>query len=232
MILKEGLRAGDLEHLVIDTISIDEFESKLDQDAITVAFFCRTEEVAYELTEFVEHGLSNILDVEVSPAPNKDGLYLAFIEIKRTKKFPEIVVSIAQNISLLTEFDKWKFTAYKMDGTKPLTENNIEINVRLTPQEEKDLEDKTIEEFINRAGLKDYLLENRMLTITRPNGSIDRFKVFRDPEHLIESIDLGGYTQWRAKTQSAEWNYMPLDIVDESRMVAYLPSGYLVLERI
>ena len=65
--LVEGLKEGDLEELLIPMISIDEYESKLDDDSIVVAFYVRDRDPSYDLNRFIQKGASAILDTDVSP---------------------------------------------------------------------------------------------------------------------------------------------------------------------
>src|SRR6056297_3156277 len=83
----ESLFPGDLENLVSSTISIDEYESKIDPEAIVLAFFVKSEDPAYDLSRFIEFGpFSYILDTEVSPAPDENGNYLVFVEFEAANK--------------------------------------------------------------------------------------------------------------------------------------------------
>lgn len=120
--LSEGLRRGDLRGLVKDLLSVDHFQSKVDDSAIVVAFYARNQEVAKDLNRFIQKGAYDLLDTEVSPAPNSDGDYLVFVELELNKKANEIIGQICQDVSELAEITKWivdprKFG--KMDPTSP-----------------------------------------------------------------------------------------------------------------
>lgn len=120
--LSEGLRRGDLRGLVKDLLSVDHFQSKVDDSAIVVAFYARNQEVAKDLNRFIQKGAYDLLDTEVSPAPNSDGDYLVFVELELNKKANEIIGQICQDVSELAEITKWivdprKFG--KLDPTSP-----------------------------------------------------------------------------------------------------------------
>ena len=54
--LFEGLKEGDLAELVLPMISIDEFESKLDDDSIVVAFYVGDRDPSQDLNRFIQKG--------------------------------------------------------------------------------------------------------------------------------------------------------------------------------
>lgn len=83
--IDEGLFPGDLEDLILPEISIDEFEPKIDDNAMVVAFYVKEEDAANDFHRFLEFGPEDLLDVDVSPAPNENGYYLVFVEIEESK---------------------------------------------------------------------------------------------------------------------------------------------------
>lgn len=134
--LSEGLHQGDLRDLVLPVISVDEFDSKIDEEAIVVAFFVNDDLPAKDLMFFIEQSYVELLDTEVSPAPNEEGYFLVFVEFLRNDEFPEILVNLLNSLNGLTKIKKWKFKPYKYDAAMDATEENIKKSVRLTPQEE------------------------------------------------------------------------------------------------
>jgi hypothetical protein len=99
MDLFEGLREGDLEGLVLPHLSIDEFETKLDDDAIVVAFHVLDRDPANDLNRFIQKGAVALLDTDVSPAPNEDGYYVVFVELERNETFPERMMHILDSVA-------------------------------------------------------------------------------------------------------------------------------------
>ena len=47
--ITEGARAGDLEYLVSQFVSIDQYSTKISSDNIVVSFFVKDKEPAYDL---------------------------------------------------------------------------------------------------------------------------------------------------------------------------------------
>lgn len=156
--INEGLRQGDLQDVVSPVISIDEYKSKIlnDDDSIVVVFRADTQEVAYDLSSFIEKSPFDFIDTEVSEAPDTDGMFLIFAEIKRDKKFFQKMKLLINALKKLSFTEEWKFTALKMTSERPLTvkelQNTIrveeleklppveELNEELSPLEKSDLE--------------------------------------------------------------------------------------------
>lgn len=166
MKLLEGLRENDLEGLVIPVISIDQYESKIDDDAIVVAFFVEYKDPALDLNRFIQKSAAEILDTEVSPAPTEDGYYVVFVEILRNKKFLDILSSILENLSNLVSNVSWRFIAYGVEGVHDLDAKNLLSYIRLTAENEEIVQDD-VKEFFTPSSLDDLLIEGRLLTFKR-----------------------------------------------------------------
>ena len=117
--LDEGLRPGDLEHLILPTISVDEFEPKSGQpdNVVVVGFYAEDQEPANDLASFIERGSHDILDTEVSPAPDEDGRYLIFVEMNRDKSMFDTTMKILEDINKLVNVNEWNFGFYGSNNT-------------------------------------------------------------------------------------------------------------------
>lgn len=114
--ITEGLRPGDLEHLVSSMISVNEFEPKSGDDVVVVAFYVKDEEPAKDLASFIERGTHDILDTEVSPAPDENGNYLVFVEIDKNKDMMSVTKQILDDVQKLIKIDTWKFKFHGSDN--------------------------------------------------------------------------------------------------------------------
>lgn len=131
--LNEGLVLGDLDDLVLPLLSVDEYESKISDDNIVVAFYVKDNEPAKDLARFISKSEIDILDAEVSPVPNEEGNFLVFVEFVRDNTFVEDLISLIESLSGLTSNDKWSLKAYKRKSME-LSKDNLEKNVRLKPK--------------------------------------------------------------------------------------------------
>ena len=86
--LFEGLRGGDLEGLVSDRFTVDQYKSKMgnDADILVMAFKVTDKFPATDLMEFIEKGYPYVLDADMSTGEEKDGEYRVFVELEREEK--------------------------------------------------------------------------------------------------------------------------------------------------
>lgn len=159
-----GLKAGDLVDLVADVISIDEYESKIDEDAIVVALYVKFREPANDLNKFIQKVGKDVLDTDVSPSVTPNGDYVVFVEMYRNDEFVSDLFYLMKYIGELTDTDVWYFTSYKHDGVYELTEDNIEKYVRLA-----DEVTENIIEFFNNSMIDSILFEDNKFSIIKNN---------------------------------------------------------------
>lgn len=171
--LNEGLRKGDLNHMILPMISIDEFSSKIDdRTVIVVTFYCFEEDPAHDLSNFVERSPANPLDTDVSPAPSREGYYLTFVEIKRNERFVERLMRIIAEVSHVTNVEQWQFTSPRLEKGKllPLTKENVVKWVDTKPAAEKPSKGankQQIQEFLQHSSLSNFELEQCELMLMR-----------------------------------------------------------------
>lgn len=124
-IIKEGIFENDLQGLILPAVSFYEYESKIEADAIVMAFYARHLEAAEDLSIFIEKSaIEEVLDTEVSSAPDEDGDYLIFIEISKDST-GKTVMQIIDLCEHLCDIENWKFTAYKLTKEYDLNLKNI-----------------------------------------------------------------------------------------------------------
>jgi len=134
--LSEGLTRHALEHLVMPLVTIDEYESKIDDRRVIVTgFYVVDHDPAIDLSIFIEKSSIRPLDTDVSPAPTDDGYYLVFVEMTRNDEYPNRLVEMCKQVSNLTANKEWQFHAYDMPEGKfeTLSEDHVRANVNLDP---------------------------------------------------------------------------------------------------
>ena len=129
--IDEGLRPSDLEHLILDKVSIDEFESKSgdSNEILVMGLYAKDEEPARDLSRFIERGYIDVVDTEVSPGPDEDGNYMVFVEIDKNKDTMKKVSEILHDIKSITSINEWNLHFYK-GGSHSLTEEMIKKAIR------------------------------------------------------------------------------------------------------
>lgn len=166
--LAEGLRAGDLDSMVLPMLTIDEFNSKLDdKKMIVVGFYSFEEEPAHDLSNFIERSPTQVQDTDVSPAPSKEGYYLTFVEFLRNDQFPERLIALLKEITLLTNIQEWQFTSLKLDKGKLEIVNpaNLRKYVDIKPVATKPVDQ--VKEWLNHSSLSNVHLNDADLILVR-----------------------------------------------------------------
>lgn len=132
-----SLRPNDLEGLISQEISIDEYKSKLGEDrsVIVVAMPMTEESAAHDLGDFIERGPFKIWDVDISPAPGKDGKYYVFVEIERSHLMWGTIEAIFEHISRLINLSiaDFVFTCPGNEKPQALNEENFKSCVPQSP---------------------------------------------------------------------------------------------------
>ena len=137
--LLENLETGDLKRLVHNELHIDEYKSKMgdDADVCVLSFKVSGKEPSNDLVNFIEKGYEYVLDADVSSGEKEGGDYLVFVELDRTAELPRQIVEMIEDILNLTEqeLSDWRFKYRKSQGEHDLTEENLAKLVPLTPED-------------------------------------------------------------------------------------------------
>lgn len=143
MIINEDVKMNDLEHLVSNYISVDQYTSKVDEDNITVAFFVNERDAMEELKDVIEKMyFIELRDIEMSESLTSDNKYLLFVELERNVSFPKILMDMIDTVNFVTNNKKWKFITFGNKEYIDLTTENIKKYVRLTKLRDNVVEDE------------------------------------------------------------------------------------------
>lgn len=140
--LKEGLELGDLKRLVIPHITIDEFRSKMgdDADIMVLSFTVDSKSAANDLMEFIERGYEFVQDADLSSGETFKGQWLVFVEIERNRQSPKNIMTIVTDVLKLTDqkIDEWTFEYHKDNIDYPLELEILAEKVPVTPKMYRD----------------------------------------------------------------------------------------------
>jgi hypothetical protein len=134
-LLLENLFRGDLKGILKTVISIDDFESKIDDDTLVLAFYCTDEDAAEDLAVFLERSsVDAILDTEVSSSTNKDRDYLVFVELNKSDDYrimKDNIDKILKLCNIMIDIDEpnWRIKNMRYLGKKlaKYSDNNMKI---------------------------------------------------------------------------------------------------------
>lgn len=154
--LIEGMHASDLDDLVLPLISVDEYESKVSNNAVVLGFYVQDKNAANDLNRFIQKSAISLLDTDISPAPDQHGFFLVFLEMMVNDRLGENVASILDEISTLANIDEWKIRVRKTEGLLPFSPKNLENALEKARRPTKD----PVLEFlsksdVNRVSLQD-----------------------------------------------------------------------------
>ena len=114
--LQEGVTHGDLGRLVEPNMTVDEFRSKMgeDKDIVVIGFTVFGKDPADDMVNFIEKSYDWVLDADVSSGETSDGNYVVFVEIQRTNKVPDQILSMIEDLMNLTDqkVEDWTFNYY------------------------------------------------------------------------------------------------------------------------
>lgn len=155
--LSEGLRYQELEGLLKPTLHVDEFASKMGEDAdiIVLSFFVRDKMAARDLMSWFERGYDWVLDADVSPGEIKPNRYLVYVEMRRRNSAPKHIGEMLTDLITLTEFEPNDWVMHYKDQTMPWSEETFAKMVPLTPRdyEKANPADQDLNEMRVAAGL-------------------------------------------------------------------------------
>lgn len=192
MYLFEGLKEGDLSDLVLPLVSIDEYESKLDPDAIVFAFSVIEKGAARDLNRFIQKGSFELLDTDVSPAPNEDGQFMVFIEVLREEGAIDNFLTLLSSLKGLTSIESWKGQIYGVEGIHQIDEEYLKENLRLTPidDEAEDSIEEQLVEFFRLSDLESITVDQKRVTLEGVKSSVD-----------FEFVDMGNFESVRERQE-------------------------------
>jgi len=190
--LTEGLRENDLQELVLPLLTIDEYDSKVDDDAIVIGFYVQDLEPANDLNRFIQKSSVVLLDTEVSPAPDENGYFLVFVEFTRDDDVKMKINMIVEEIQNLVGIDpsEWTFTCYGHDKIFELNEKNLQVLIRTKPIEvlKQEVFLEELHEFFQPSILDSVSLIENVLTLRRRSERIGgAIEWFGPVEDLSES---------------------------------------------
>ena len=123
--LNENLEIGDLKRLVHPELHIDQYKSKMgdDADVCVVSFKVSGKEPSADLVAFIEKGYDYVLDADVSSGEKEGGDYLVFVEFDRSSELPDQIMQIMDDLMNLTEqsTDEWRVRYHKSTKDLDLT---------------------------------------------------------------------------------------------------------------
>lgn len=135
-LLKEGLKAGDLEGLVSKRFSIDQYKSKMGEDSniMVLAFSVDGQAPAKDLERFAEVGYKSVLDADATPGSLEDGKHRVFVEFERKPETVSQITAFLDDLKLLTNIEEFEYTYHKGQNPTVVSAGSMAEDVPTTPE--------------------------------------------------------------------------------------------------
>ena len=167
------MKHGELIDLVIPKVSLDEFSPKTgeNKDVIVLGFCVDDLEPTKDLSNFIETGAYETLDVEASPASNDEGHYMVFVEMKRNEEVFEKLNKIIHDVENLSGKLLWKVKPYYAEEDYKLSENTWKEFVIVEPDmyvDKKTFQERRVEakEEEYKENLGNFLIDSLMSNVS------------------------------------------------------------------
>ncbi len=182
-IVKEGLKAGDLDGVVSKRFSVDQFKSKMgeDRNIMVLAFTVDGMAPAKDLERFAETGYKEVLDADATPGTLEDGKHRVFIEFARVEKVDQHIRKFLDDLKNLANIDIFEFTYHKnVTPFEASAKNLADILPRTAIAYTQKINGMKLEEtqtFFDKFQMMEFKLDNNIVEIKKRNADTLKFEL-------------------------------------------------------
>ena len=182
-IVKEGLKAGDLDGVVAKRFSVDQFKSKMgeDRNIMVLAFTVDGMAPAKDLERFAETGYKEVLDADATPGTLEDGKHRVFIEFARVEKVDQHIRKFLDDLKNLANIETFEFTYHKnVTPFEASAKNLADILPRTAiayTQKINGMKLESTRTFFDKFQMMEFKLDNNIIEITKRNADTLRFEL-------------------------------------------------------
>ena len=182
-IVKEGLKAGDLDGVVSKRFSVDQFKSKMgeDRNIMVLAFTVDGMAPAKDLEKFAETGYKEVLDADATPGTLEDGKHRVFIEFARVEKVDQHIRKFLDDLKNLANIETFEFTYHKnVTPFEASAKNLADILPRTAiayTQKINGMKLESTQTFFDKFQMMEFKLDNNIIEITKRNADTLRFEL-------------------------------------------------------
>ena len=183
ILVNEGLKAGDLEGVISNRFSVDQFKSKMgeDRNIMVLAFSVDSQAAAKDLERFAETGYKEILDADATPGSLEDGKHKVFIEFARVENVDQHIRRFLDDLKKLTNIETFEFTYHKRTVPFEASAKNLADILPRTPeaysQKINALKLGEIQTFFDKFQMMEFKLDNNMVSIKKKNADTLKFEL-------------------------------------------------------
>jgi hypothetical protein len=180
-IVKEGLKAGDLDGVVSKRFSVDQFKSKMgeDRNIMVLAFTVDGMAPAKDVERFAETGYKEVLDADATPGTLEDGKHRVFVEFARVENVDQHIRIFLDDLKKLANIEKFEFTYHKNNTPFEATAKNLaDVLPRTAIAYTQKINGMKLEEtqtFFDRFQMMEFKLDNNIVSVKK-HGSHETLK--------------------------------------------------------
>ena len=182
-IVKEGLKAGDLDGVVSKRFSVDQFKSKMgeDRNIMVLTFTVDGMAPAKDLERFAETGYKEVLDADATPGTLEDGKHRVFIEFARVESVDQHIRKFLDDLKNLANIEIFEFTYHKnVTPFEASAKNLADILPRTAIAYTQKINGMKLEEtqtFFDKFQMMDCKLDNNIVEIKKRNADTLKFEL-------------------------------------------------------
>jgi hypothetical protein len=173
MQINEGLKAGDLEGVVSERFSVDQYKSKMgdDKNIMVLAFTVDSLAPAKDLERFAETGYKEILDADATPGTMADGKHKVFVEFARQDGVIRNILSFLEDLKKLTNIEEFEYTYHKGQNPTIVSDSTLAEMVPTTPeayeQRVNEIKIGEAKNFFNKYDLIECKMQDNILSVKK-----------------------------------------------------------------
>jgi hypothetical protein len=177
-IVKEGLKAGDLDGVVSKRFSVDQFKSKMgdDKNIMVLAFTVDGMAPAKDLERFAETGYKEVLDADATPGTLEDGKHRVFVEFARVEQVDQHIRKFLDDLKKLTNIEIFEFTYHKNGTPFEASAKNLADILPRTPiayaQKINGMKLEETQTFFDRFQMMEFKLDNNIVSIKKQGADV------------------------------------------------------------
>ena len=135
-LVNEGLKAGDLDGVVSNKLSVDQYKSKMgeDKNILVLGFIVDGSAPAKDLERFAEVGYKSVLDADATPGTLEDGKHRVFVEFARTPEVVGQIIAFLEDLKKLTNIDEFTYTYHKGENPTVVSADTMGEAIPTTPE--------------------------------------------------------------------------------------------------
>ena len=172
--IDEGMRQGDLEDLLLPLISVDEYQSKIDNSAVVFGFYVSERGAAEDLNRFMQRSPYDLLDTDISPAPDQHGYFMVFLELLNNDQTAENFEAILDEVAALANIKSWSMHSRDGEHLLPFETEKLRDLLKKSAEAPSSAEKlhEEILSFLTPSLLQNALLERNTLRLEGPRDTL------------------------------------------------------------